>query len=260
MSGGWRGRGGIRDWVDALLPPVCVSCGAALLPGEQADGVCSLCWTRAPKLPEPLCRRCGSPRVDPAEEGTCQECAAWPAFLVAARAPYVMDGAAAAVVHGLKYGGWHRVAASMARRMAALRFPERVEADLAAVVPVPLASSRERERGFNQAALLGEAVARLRGLRWEPAALRRTRDTATQTALPPAQRAANVRGAFEATPAARAWEGAHLLLVDDVLTTGATGVECARALCRAGVRAVSVLTFARAIATLTIPIEDTEGM
>lgn len=247
----------LSRWIDRLLPPVCAACGTTLDVHETADGVCGLCWTRAPQAAEPVCGRCGAAAAEPGD-GDCVDCRDWPAFLASARSAYLMEGPAAAVVSALKYGGYRRLAGAMARRMAQVRFEPRVEAELAAVIPVPLAPARERERGFNQAALLAAAVAHLRGRPFEAAGLRRVRATQTQTVLHPAARAANVQEAFEAMPAAAPWRGAHVLLVDDVLTTGATALECARALARAGVRAVSVLTFARAVTTLHTN-DDEEG-
>jgi ComF family protein len=113
----------------------------------------------------------------------------------------------------------------------------------AVLVPVPLSRDRERERGFNQAALLAERLARGLGAPFRVRWLARTRATAPQTELDAAARRANVRGAFVASTAAA---GADVVLVDDVLTTGATASECARALRAAGARAVGVLTVARA--------------
>jgi ComF family protein len=158
-----------------------------------------------------------------------------------------MAGTAAAVVHALKYGGWCELAEEMGARMAEARFPPGVEREISALVPVPLSGARLRERGFNQAELLARAVARRRGWVVMGGLLVRERHTRRQARLAPRERAANVAGAFRVLAAPHAsLEDAHLLLVDDVLTTAATAQDCVRALCRAGARAVSVLTFARA--------------
>ncbi|MGD8866614.1 MAG: hypothetical protein PVI01_03275 [Gemmatimonadales bacterium] len=158
-----------------------------------------------------------------------------------------MRGTTAAIVHALKYGGWRELAPRMGADMARLRFDAVVERELAAVVPVPLSAARLRERGFNQAELLGGAVAERRDLPFLPDALVRERHTRRQARLSPRERLANVTGAFRLrTDRRAAVEDAHLLLVDDVLTTAATVQDCVRALCLGGARAVSVLTFARA--------------
>ena len=150
------------------------------------------------------------------------------------------------MVRALKYGGWRQLAEDMGAAMSRACFSGAVESEIKVAVPVPLSSTRLRERGFNQAALLASAVARRRAWRMVEA-LVRLRETRSQARLDPASRSANVAGAFGVD--AR-WlhivRGAHLLLVDDVLTTGHTARDCVRALCAAGARAVSVLTFARA--------------
>lgn len=151
------------------------------------------------------------------------------------------------LVHQLKYRGWHALAGPMAERMAAVALPPDVEREARVVVPVPTTASRMRERGYNQAERLAREYARRTGRRVVEA-LERASASSTQTALQPAARKANVAGAFRpAGPAVAAIAGAHCLLVDDVLTTGATATECARTLVAAGARCVSVLTFARAL-------------
>jgi len=167
--------------------------------------------------------------------------------LRAAQAPYVMVGTAAAMVHALKYGGWRDLADEMGARMAELRFDSIAEREIVAVLPVPLSDVRQRQRGFNQAELLAKSVARRRGWPLLTRVLVRGRHTRRQARLSPRERLSNVRGAFRVLPRRRREvEDTHLLLVDDVLTTAATAQECVRALCVAGARAVSVLTFARA--------------
>lgn len=149
-------------------------------------------------------------------------------------------------MHALKYGGWHRVADEMAERMARLDWPLDVQKERAALVPIPLAASRARQRGYNQSERLAHALAR----RWQLAVwddvVARVRDTVSQTRLSPEERAGNVHGAFTATATTRALRGAHVVLVDDVVTTGATLVACAAALCAGGARIVSFVTFGRA--------------
>ncbi|CAN5861128.1 hypothetical protein BH23GEM9_BH23GEM9_09700 [soil metagenome] len=143
-------------------------------------------------------------------------------------------------MHQLKYRGWRSLAAPMAEPMARIEWPD--SHDPSVIVPVPTTVRRLRERGYNQAGLLADALGRLTS-RPVRSLLLRGSGSRTQTALQPAARAANVAGAFAvAAPA----DGLHVVLVDDVLTTGATAAECARALAAAGACCVRLTTFARA--------------
>lgn len=153
-------------------------------------------------------------------------------------------------MHALKYGGWHATADGIAARMARLAWPIDVVEERAALIPVPLAASRERERGYNQSERLARALATRWNLPVWARSLERSRATRTQTRLTPGDRLRNVRGAFRTTSSARnLLAGAHVVLVDDVVTTASTLNECAYALCAGGARIVSYVTFARARAT-----------
>ncbi len=149
-----------------------------------------------------------------------------------------LDESARRAVHALKYDGWWRVSSALAESMVRL-------GPLAAggvLVPIPLAPSRQRTRGYNQSAKLAQALAIRVGLRVDEGLLTRIRETRSQTALTPDQRAANLRGAF----ARRKRLAERIVLVDDVFTTGATLVAAATALLEGGTPSVSAVTFARA--------------
>jgi ComF family protein len=159
-------------------------------------------------------------------------------------------GTAAGIVHALKYDGWEAVADGMAARMARLAWPRDVVEERAALVPVPLAASRERERGYNQSALIARALGRRWRVRVREDALVRTRATLSQTRLTPDERSRNVAKAFcVPDPASAHLRGAHVILVDDVVTTAATLNACAAALLDGGARIVSYVTFGRARAS-----------
>jgi ComF family protein len=228
--------------LDLLLPVHCVACERPV--GRQRDVVCATCWGRLRPMRHPQCGRCGHPT----DGRACRWCAEFPPYLRALRsACWFEAGAAEDVVHALKYGGWTAAAIGMAERMSRLPWPEDVVAERRAVIPVPLAPGRLRERGYNQSALLAEHLSR----RWRVPlwadALLRTRATRTQTRLTPDQRLRNVAGAFLASDGARdRLRGAHVVLVDDVVTTAATVNACAAALVTGGARIISCVTFARA--------------
>ncbi len=228
---------------DLLLPRVCSACDR-LLDDSYRGLVCGACWTRAIALPAPRCDRCGHPLLTP----SCRWCDALPAFVRAGRSAFWFPGgSAAAIVHALKYRGWQGVAGEMADRMARLTWPEDVRDERTALVPVPLAPARERERGFNQSDLLARSLS----ARWSTPVwadvLVRARTTETQTRLTPEDRRRNVSGAFAAPTKSRdRLRGAHIMLVDDVVTTGATICACASTLFDAGARIVSFVTFGRA--------------
>jgi len=169
-------------------------------------------------------------------------CAAWPAGLVRVRSAVWLGESARRAVHSLKFAGWWRMAEALARSMLRLDPLQGPTAGDLVLVPVPLGSRRRRLRGYNQSERLAEALARAAGGAVRPEWLHRTRETQTQTALPPDARLANVAGAFRAV----ACGGARVVLVDDVFTTGATLVAAAAALLEGGAARVEAVTFARA--------------
>jgi ComF family protein len=159
----------------------------------------------------------------------------------------VPDHSSSAIVRALKYDGWEIVAVEMANRMARVALPADVVAERAALVPVPLAAVRQRERGFNQSERLATALALTWSLPVWSNMLGRARATQTQTRLTPEERRRNVAGAFLSRDDGRQrLRGAHLILVDDVVTTASTLNACAAALIASGARIVSYVTFGRA--------------
>jgi ComF family protein len=243
-----------RAAADLALPRHCVVCDAPVERG-RIDVCCGRCWVALPRLPHPQCTRCGHPLVvgdlpPPHDRGPrrCRWCDLLPPYVRAGRSVcWAPEGSGGALVHALKYDGWTLAAAGMAHRMAALAWPEDVVAERAALVPVPLAPERLRERGYNQSAALAVALASTLGLTVWDDVLLRTRATRSQTRLTPTERLANVAGAFRSAPAAGPrLRGAHLVLVDDVVTTAATLNACAAALVAGGARVVSFVTFGRA--------------
>ena len=209
--------------------------------------MCGLCWSRLALLPAPRCERCGHPLGS----GSCGWCDLLPPFVRAVRSVcWMPEEPASNIVHSLKYGGWSRVAGEMAERMSRLSWPRDVVEERAALVPIPLASARKRERGYNQSALIAAGLSqRWRVPVWDNLVVR-SRETRTQTRLTPEQRLSNVAGSFQIGGSnLDALKGAHVLLVDDVVTTAATLNACAKVLYDAGARIISYVTFGRARAS-----------
>lgn len=241
-----RARAAGSALLDLLLPHACAVCGTARSVLET-ELVCGACWLRARELPRPRCDRCGHPFDPRRRTVSCTWCELFPPFVRSVRSAYALPGGQAEhIVHALKYHGWWQVAAAMARRMAVLRFPLDVERERAALVPVPLARARERERGYNQSAELARHLSLLWGIPVRSELLQRGRATVTQTRLTPGERRRNVAGAFHASADRASLRGLHLVLVDDVVTTGATLNACATALHDGGARILSFVTFGRA--------------
>lgn len=214
----------------------------------QPGLVCGGCWARLPLMPHPRCERCGHPTWGM----QCRWCDLLPPYVRAVRSVcWEKAGTTAqAIVYALKYGGWPAIAGPMADRMARLEWPEDVRRERTALVPVPLAPARLRERGFNQSELIARAVANRHGLPVWNDTLERVRQTASQTRLTPEDRLRNVSGAFHAPASVRAkLRGAHVVLIDDVVTTASTLNACAAALYDGGARILSYMTFARAPAS-----------
>ena len=249
-----------RGLTDLVLPPAC-ACWDELLSGLGEELVCGRCLSRIVPLTYPLCMRCGHPRLTPnvpvprdtganvaAPLSPCRWCKRLPPWVRAVRSVCRMDqGSGSAFVHALKYEGWSRVARPMAKRMAQLQFPADVAGERTALVPVPLSKTRERERGYNQAGLLAVALAAHWKLPVLTNVVSRVRNTVSQVRLTPSDRAANVAQAFASqSSAADRLSGAHIVLVDDVVTTAATLNATARVLMDRGVRIVSYVTFGRA--------------
>ena len=256
------------DLLDLLLPSGCVACGTWIR--GVSSLVCVGCRTRLREPAWPRCARCHHPRgTGRSIEPDCLECRPWPAVLTAARYAYSLEAPADDLVHALKYEGWRELADFIARAMAKVALPHslagtgakraarpssqgsrgvRAEAPTRRViVPIPTTARRLQQRGYNQAELIAERLAELSDLPWH-GALERRGGGRSQTSLTPAERRENVRGAF--SPVGRSEQtvrGAHILLVDDVLTTGSTAGEAASTLTEMGAESVTLIAFARAL-------------
>jgi ComF family protein len=237
--------------LDLVFPALCPVCHTTLGAGRR-DPLCGTCWRAITRLGSPWCNRCGaapalsasfdeSPRAVP--DRPCAACASTPPAYDYARSAAVYEGELREALHALKFAG-RRALANPLGELAAEQCLGSLPDGIEALIPVPLARERERERGFNQAALLARRIGRRLQVPTRPRWLVRVRATRPQSDLSAAERRANVRGAFRASPRVT---GRHVVVIDDILTTGATLDACASALHRAGARRVGVLTVARVV-------------
>jgi ComF family protein len=242
----------VTGLVDVLFPPFCPVC-AARLDEERRDPLCGPCWQRLERITSPVCRGCGLPLPglgpDPAPGAAgrgwrCGSCRGRPPAFDYARSAARYGDTVREALHALKFRGERGLARPLGDLLADTADRLSIAPDL--LVPVPLHRTRERERGFNQALLLARRLSRRSGVPVRRHVLRRVTATRPQTDLGPAQRRANVRQAFRlARPDLVA--GHHVVLIDDVMTTGATAAECARCLRAGGAARIGVLTVARAL-------------
>ena len=230
-----------RAAVDAVLPPRCLCCGETV--GDPGS-LCGRCWAAMTFFAAPWCARCGLPFPHPmGEAAVCADCARGKTSWDLARAVMRYDRHSRRLVLALKYDRTD-LAAALGRWMRQAGREILGGADL--VVPVPLHWTRLLARRYNQASLLAHAIHAAGGPPVAPDWLIRRRRTPSQGRLGPLARARNVQGAFALKPG-RDVSGKRLVIVDDVLTTGATVEECARVLRREGAAFVGVLTLARAL-------------
>jgi len=235
--------------LNAVLPPRCLRCGADV---AESGALCPTCWDGLTFLSEPQCHRCGVPfETVPTEGALCGACAARPPAFDRARAVFAYDDASRELVLGFKHGDRTDAAPGLGRWLCRAGDDLIRAADV--IAPVPLHSWRLVQRRYNQSALLVRTVARRTGAPVAYDLLRRDRATPSQGGLGRGARRRNVANAFSVTPRRRGLvAGRRVLLVDDVLTTGATAESCARALNRAGAAAVDVLIVARVVTPRTL--------
>lgn len=226
--------------LDAVLPPRCLACQEPMAP---PGGLCPDCWPLVRFLAEPLCRRCGIPMAGPGVE-VCGACADHPPAYGQARAVFAYEDGSRDLILRLKHADALAGVPVLARWM--LRPGAEMLRTADWLVPVPLHWRRLFQRRYNQSAELARALARIAGVRALPDGLVRTRRTPSQGGLSRRQRQANVRDAFAVPHRHQARvRGGHAVVIDDVMTTGATVDACAAALLAAGARRVDVLCLAR---------------
>lgn len=241
MSGVWRRGAGLL--LDVLLPPQCLTCDAPVgAPGQ----FCAACFRRTAFVTDPCCACCGRPfgaRGQGGVSGLCSECRVHPPAWTAARAALRYDDQARRILLPFKHGDRIEIARALAPHMARAGAALLSAADW--LVPVPLHRGRLLSRRYNQSALLAQALGRIAGRRTVLDGLRRTRATASLGRKSGQERSTEVAGAFVVRPSRQTQlADARVLLIDDVMTSGATANACARALLAAGVARVDVLVAA----------------
>ncbi len=232
-----------REALRIVLPSWCVVCRKELPWRKRTASCCASCWASLPKIEVPKCVSCALPLPATSAAGTrCLGCFTDPLGLEWCEAHGEYRGALERLLSALKFERHDFLDEALA---SLLDDTLRERGDLAfdALVPVPMARSKERRRGYNQSELLARALSRRSGIRCDMTLLTRRQERATQSSLPKRERAANVRGAFAASSLVK---GKSILVVDDICTTGETLRACASALVRAGAGRVCAITVAKA--------------
>jgi ComF family protein len=239
-----------RTVLDIALPTLCVACREPV----AGEGVCAKCWAQLSFIAPPFCPKLGIPFVyDPGPGLLSMQAIADPPSYQRARAAVRYDDVARTLVHALKYQDRTDLAPAMGRWMA--RAGRELLEDADALVPVPLHWRRSWSRRYNQSGALARVIARQSGVPVAGNALRRVRPTQQQIGLSRSERETNVQGAFQvAADQKAAIQGRRIVLIDDVLTSGATADACARALLRAKAAQVDLVVFARVVDTHRAPI------
>jgi ComF family protein len=232
--------------LDFVFPPRCHVC-REFIPDAGELHICPACCQRMPMIATPLCVVCGMPFLGAGDNHVCGRCITTHPRFDAARAALAYEGAGRDLIHAFKYRNKTHL-----RRPLGLLMLQQLSGFMPAgshdlIMPVPLHRRKISSRGFNQALLLGEILARRLATPLDRHSLRRIRWTEPQVALSADDRRANVKGAF-AVHSPHMVDGRRVLLVDDVYTTGCTVDECARTLKAAGAARVTVVTAARALA------------
>lgn len=228
-----RARSLTNAIINLVFPPVCVNCG------DVGALLCASCTAEIAWMSAPICAKCG--RIVPEATAVCPTCVQRPLPLTAIRAAVLFADPIPPIIHDLKYNGLFGMGDLLGSLMAQAWPTWQQPADM--VVPVPLHSQRLRERGYNQSDLLAKAFAQRVGLPVNTAVLHRIRHTRPQVGLDAANRLQNVQTAFAATEDVR---DKHILLIDDVCTTGATLAAAADALLQAGASTVAAYCLSRA--------------
>ena len=230
----------LSDLLDFIYPPFCGICGQRLT--DEEKNICRMCWRSLAVIEEPYCRRCGLPLDLPGP--VCPGCRSRQRHFSFARSFGIFDERLQRILHLFKY----RRRRSLAERLAQILLPvirqDRRFETMEAIVPVPLHGTKARSRGYNQSELIASRLSRKAGFNLLNGILLRVRNTPSQSSLGLTEREKNVRDAFRVRDPKTISE-MRLILLDDVLTTGATADACAGALLKAGVKEVCVLTVAR---------------
>jgi len=234
--------GRAAGWLaDIVVPPVCLACRTPLARHHE---LCGACWREIRFIRPPLCDRLGLPMPFGTGDGMVSAAAvANPPTYGRARAVAAYDGVMRDLIHGFKYADRHDARRLFGMWLVSAAVP--LLPGTTMIVPVPLAWTRLLRRQFNQAAILAQEASRLTGIPYAPGILKRVRATRSQVGLTRLERGRNVSGSFAVAPRHRArMKGASVLLIDDVITTGATVNACARVLLAAGAARVDVLALA----------------
>jgi ComF family protein len=236
----------LRDLADVLFPPRCHSC-RTVAEKLTNDLFCAACEEKIRYIRTPLCPACGAPYDD--SEGSdhlCGDCLTAPKPFTVARSVAAFDGILLEAIHAFKYHHKTGMGTGLGRMMTCDSYTGMDMQGYTMIMPVPLHIRRLRERGFNQSLLLAKILSARYAIPLDFITLRRERDTPPQTMMGRKERQTNIKGAFGVADKERVRKQ-HVLLIDDVYTTGSTLAECTRVLLNNGAAQVGVLTLARAV-------------